>query len=266
MIIQSASKINNYPNISKKISEERSYVHVSDNIWHWYLESMRELSLEDYEVSQDSYNIMVSEITDNLGLVMCPKCHGTDSLCPTEITYERSLINTADEIADPIVIEVAVFYCTRCKTYHALIPWGAIPFSSFTYRFVIEVLYSYYFENGENKLKTAEQFDIPRSTLSSWIGRFKSDVCTVPELHELKDLVSSLINEDSHAFHENDLEKLRIELIEHLADYRVFLCAFLIRRMDVSGRPFMIPYGAAAKNKLKGSRFYFGKIICLFDK
>lgn len=266
MIIQLVSKINHYPNLSEKVREDRSYVHAKDNIWHWYLESMSELCLDDYEVTQESYDAMVIEITENLSLVRCPKCSSTESLEATQITYKRSMINSTDEINDPVIIEVVVFYCRKCKTYHALIPWGAIPFTSFTYRFVIEVLYSYYFENSENKKKTSDQFEVPRSTISSWIEKFKSDSGTVPELHELKDLVSAHVSKDDHAFHENDLEKLRTHLLERLAKYKAFLCAFLIERMDISGMPFLISAGGAVKNNSEVRKFHYQKIICLLHK
>ena len=262
MIIHLVSEIKKNSNVSQKINDDINFIAISDNEFYWYLDSMRNMNIDDYEITQDSYFEMVEEI--DINLVQCPYCEHIGVLEHTEMTYERSVINTVEELSDPLNIELVVVYCQNCKTYHAIIPWCFIPFTSFTYRFVFEALYSYYFKNDENKKRTAEEIGISRSTLHNWIKRFEAEANTVAALHEIKSRISEFFNGNTDDLSGTNLEELRIRLLERLAEYRAFLCAFLNCKMTIEKKPFMIPAGTLAKNKKNGKRFTYQKLLCLY--
>ena len=250
MIIHLVSEIKKNSNVSQKINDDINFIAISDNEFYWYLDSMRNMNIDDYEITQDSYFEMVEEI--DINLVQCPYCEHIGVLEHTEMTYERSVINTVEELDNPLNIELVVVYCQNCNTYHAIIPWGFIPFTSFTYRFVLEALYSYYFKNDENKKRTAEEMCIARSTLHNWIKRFESEAGSVASLHDMKKRISDVFNETANALSGTDPDQIRRQLLERLAKYRAFLSAFLGCKLAAEDKPFLIP-----------ARTKADKIICM---
>ncbi|MGN1233805.1 MAG: helix-turn-helix domain-containing protein [Candidatus Cryptobacteroides sp.] len=223
--------------------------------FRFFIDSMHGLSPEDYLITQESYDSVLSSI--DIDLVRCPSCGHSGTLGWTEKSYERSVINTVEDNALPRRIRVAVVYCRRCRRYHALIPWGPVPFDSFTYFFVISALYSYYFRNSENLSRTAEEFGIARSTLRSWKERFEKEAGAVAAIHELRNRLSSM--PESSRLRGSNLSTLIRNLAECLAESWVFLCAFISDRLETSRRAFMAP----AKNKVHDRRFAYGRILLL---
>ena len=143
----------------------------------------------------------------DIDLVRYPSCVHSGNLEWTDKSYVRSVINTAEDNAMPRKIRIAVIYCRRCSRYHALIPWGLIPFTSFTYFFLIRALYSYYIRNSENLMRTAEEFGIERSTLRRWKKRFEEEAGAVAAIHELSSRLSS--TPESSRLRGSDLSALR---------------------------------------------------------
>ena len=173
--------------------------------FRFFIDSMHGLSPEDYVITQDSTDSILSSI--DIGLVRYPSCVHSGNLEWTDKSYVRSVINTAEDNAMPRKIRIAVIYCRRCSRYHALIPWGLIPFTSFTYFFLIRALYSYYIRNSENLMRTAEEFGIERSTLRRWKKRFEEEAGAVAAIHELSSRLSS--TPESSRLRGSDLSALR---------------------------------------------------------
>ena len=173
--------------------------------FRFFIDSMHGLSPEDYVITQDSTDSILSSI--DIDLVRYPSCVHSGNLEWTDKPYVRSVINTAEDNAMPRKIRIAVIYCRRCSRYHALIPWGLIPFTSFTYFFLIRALYSYYIRNSENLMRTAEEFGIERSTLRRWKKRFEEEAGAVAAIHELSSRLSS--TPESSRLRGSDLSALR---------------------------------------------------------
>ena len=173
--------------------------------FRFFIDSMHGLSPEDYVITQDSTDSIISSI--DIDLVRSPSCVHSGNLEWTDKSYVRSVINTAEDNAMPRKIRIAVIYCRRCSRYHALIPWGLIPFTSFTYFFLIRALYSYYIRNSENLMRTAEEFGIERSTLRRWKKRFEEEAGAVAAIHELSSRLSS--TPESSRLRGSDLSALR---------------------------------------------------------
>ena len=70
MIIHLVSEIKKNSNVSQKINDDINFIAISDNEFYWYLDSMRNMNIDDYEITQDSYFEMVEEI--DINLVQCP--------------------------------------------------------------------------------------------------------------------------------------------------------------------------------------------------
>lgn len=234
------------------------------NEYHICLELDRNMSLESYQISQESYDAFIKSVEGSN--LVCPECEMTGNMTKSKKSYTRNVINSTADLDQPPSIKLVVYYCENCKSYHALLPCGVVPFSSFTYAFIFEALHAFYLINDESKRKTAMQMGISRSTLRCWIRRFEEEAGSVTAIKQMKQLLSALFT-DENALSGKDLNKLRKELAEHLARSRALLFALLISKMKTDSRPFMIITAHAdAKSNVKGRLFVFGVLLCFIKK
>lgn len=96
----------------------------------------------------------------------CPHCGAKG--CLKELGhYGRYLIELEAGKASVHPVEITRYRCTACRHTHALLSSCLVPYRSYSLRFILTVLYSYF-----GKQKTVEQtstdFDIAVSTLYEW--------------------------------------------------------------------------------------------------
>lgn len=96
----------------------------------------------------------------------CPHCGAKD--CLKEFGhYGRYLIELESGEAGVHPVEIKRYRCTSCSHTHALLSSCLVPYRSYSLRFILTVLYSYF-----GKHKTVEQistvFGIAVSTLYEW--------------------------------------------------------------------------------------------------
>lgn len=128
---------------------------------------------------QFNNNIQYSEIYRNamasldLSSCSCPWCNACGRF-KRETTYSRYFINSLNEIDHPDTLEIEVFECESCGHCHAILPAFICPFSSYSYPFITESLYEYFYgENKGNLSHVASMMGIPRQTLSRWLRKFE---------------------------------------------------------------------------------------------
>ncbi len=96
----------------------------------------------------------------------CPHC-GTKGCLKEFGHYGRYLIELEAGKARVHPVEIKRYRCTSCRHTHALLSSCLVPYRSYSLRFMLTVLYSYF-----GKQKTVEQisadFGIAASTLYEW--------------------------------------------------------------------------------------------------
>jgi len=90
-------------------------------------------------------------------------------------SYTRSLICYTNGKVEGHLIFVARVECISCGHTHALLPSVIIPYSPFSFHFVISLLYDFITHKYENVAALCSQYDISVSTLYRIRNRFLED-------------------------------------------------------------------------------------------
>jgi hypothetical protein len=99
----------------------------------------------------------------------CPNCGAIGKL--TECgDYDRHLITYEDSQIIDSDINVKLFFCSSCGTYHALLPDIIIPYGRYSLLFVLTVMAAY-FERADTVDNICERFGIAVSTIYDWRKR-----------------------------------------------------------------------------------------------
>ena len=98
MILQAVAPINNFPENSENnvqaMYDGSSAAFVSGE-FRFFIDSMHGLAPEDYLITQEFYDSVLSSI--DIDLVRCPSCSHPGTLEWTDKSYVRSVINTAED-------------------------------------------------------------------------------------------------------------------------------------------------------------------------
>lgn len=85
-------------------------------------------------------------------------------------TYNRFIYLDVDMY---IILNVAVSKCARCNTYHAILPAFILPYSSYSYPFIIKTLNFYFFGSLRgNKTKVCQFMHISRKVFNHFLSIF----------------------------------------------------------------------------------------------
>lgn len=125
----------------------------------------------DYHSLQNTYDSFVSK---HLMQFQCPNhdCPHNSHLryCTS---YRRYVFYDIDSF---ITLNVSVFVCPDCGSYHAILPSFLLPFHSYTYTFIMSVLYLYFFGSSKgNKSRTCNAMHISRKTLDYFLNTYSKE-------------------------------------------------------------------------------------------
>ena len=146
---------------------------------------------------------------------VCPYC-GAKGCLKEFGHYERYLIELESGMPKTHPVRVKRYRCTSCRHTHALLSSCLVPYRSYSLRFILTVLYSYFC-----KQKTVEQlcshFHIQPSTLYEWKKLFmKQKEAWVGVLDSLyrsgTDFIMELMGKDLEGFY----ERFRFSFLERL--------------------------------------------------
>lgn len=102
---------------------------------------------------------------------VCPKC-GRKHACSNIQSYSRHLISYENATVICRRISVRQVQCSSCHSIHAVLPDCLVPYSSYSFSFILTVLHRYF-----SGTKTIEDlclhFQISVSTLYAWIRQFQ---------------------------------------------------------------------------------------------
>ena len=102
---------------------------------------------------------------------VCPAC-GAVSCCEPHGSYERWMITIHCGDRENHLISVDRVMCSSCEHTHALLSDILIPYSSYSLRFIVYVMWAYLKRHG-SVVSLCEKFSIAVSTLYTWIHLFE---------------------------------------------------------------------------------------------
>jgi len=138
-------------------------------------------------------------------------------------SYTRSLICYSDEKIENHTICVKRLECSSCGHTHALLPSVVIPYSPFSFHFVISLLYDYITHKHGTVMSLCLHYDISVSTLYRIRRRFLDD------------------------------KKLMLGIMEDaITSANAFLCGFLSCRVQEADQRLMAYFQAVGTSFLQG--------------
>jgi len=99
----------------------------------------------------------------------CPNCGAVGKLAEHG-DYDRHLVSYEDGRITDSEVKPKLFFCSSCKTSHALLPDIIIPYGRYSLFFVLAVLAAY-FERADTVVNICGRFGIAVSTIYDWRNR-----------------------------------------------------------------------------------------------
>lgn len=101
-----------------------------------------------------------------------PSCNSVGA-CSFNTHYKRYVIN---KITDCQILDIAVIKCNDCGRCHALLPAYLYPFHSYSYLFVMNTLFEYYYGDDKfNKSRICNRMMINRNILNQWLSSYNDN-------------------------------------------------------------------------------------------
>lgn len=97
----------------------------------------------------------------------CPICHTKHPHWKKHEDYERYLVSYEDGQIKVYKVTITRYKCSSCGHTHAILPESIIPYQSYSFLFILEVL-SKYFTKSLTVEKICDKYAISVSTLYAW--------------------------------------------------------------------------------------------------
>lgn len=104
--------------------------------------------------------------------LICPSCRANHSLSPFA-SYERHLVTYDNgEVYDHTII-ITRYICSSCAHTHAILPPVIIPYSSFSFKFTVSIVYDYLVGRFNSVEAMCKHYGIAISTFYRLLKKFK---------------------------------------------------------------------------------------------
>lgn len=104
----------------------------------------------------------------------CPFCNAKNSFT-RHATYKRNICIVNIDVFEEHNFTVLRLYCKSCKTTHAILPAGTIPYRFYSYACVLKILVLYYVENYSS-LRISSKYNISFQMIYLFIARFLLEI------------------------------------------------------------------------------------------
>ncbi|TYQ15486.1 UNVERIFIED_CONTAM: transposase [Acetivibrio alkalicellulosi] len=102
---------------------------------------------------------------------ICPNCKAKHPDWKKYCQYNRYLINYENESVVYNLISVTRYQCSSCGRTHAILPELIVPYRSYTFLFILQVIKDY-FSKSLTVSTICEKYNISVSTLYTWKSLF----------------------------------------------------------------------------------------------
>lgn len=104
--------------------------------------------------------------------LICPSCGAKHALSPFA-SYKRHLVTyDNDEVYDNTIV-ITRYICSSCGHTHAILPSVIIPYSSFSFRFTVSIVYDYLVDRFNSVEAMCKHYGIAISTFYRLLKKFK---------------------------------------------------------------------------------------------
>lgn len=174
-------------------------------------------------ISDSFQEIYDKHVFQHINDFVCPCC-GRSHCLSFFSTYRRYIIDLYEPCR---CVDIIVLYCHDCGYHTSVLPHSFLPFSTYSYLFIIHALFLYFFTFHENKSKTCHHLNISRKTLNHFLQFFYNEDSRITRLFILKENLKAHIVSIHH-----DPHRLP-DLLSHffLFSSSVFLMPSISRRI-----------------------------------
>lgn len=135
----------------------------------------------------------------------CPSCNAPHSKCFQNGSYSRHFVCYGDDSVCDHIITIHSLKCSSCKSSHALLPSIIIPWSSYSLKFIISLLYARLTRRFPSVLSLCEHFGISESTYYRLRKRFTLDskelLAALSTFMDTLELMEALYSSDPQTIH-----------------------------------------------------------------
>lgn len=145
-------------------------------------------------ISDSFQEIYDKHVFQHINDFVCPCC-GSSHCLSFFSTYHRYIIDLHDS---DCCVDIIVLHCHECGYHTSVLPHSFLPFSSYSYLFIIHALFLYFFTFHENKSKTCLYLNISRKTLNHFLQIFNNEDLRMTRLFILKENLKAHIVSIDH--------------------------------------------------------------------
>lgn len=104
--------------------------------------------------------------------LICPSCEANHALSPFA-SYERHLVTYNNDETNDNIITIHRYICSSCGHTHAVLPSIIIPYSSFSFRFTVSIVYDYLVDRFNSVEAMCIHYGIAISSFYRILKKFK---------------------------------------------------------------------------------------------
>lgn len=108
----------------------------------------------------------------NIDDLICPSCGARHSLS-TFASYERHLQTYDNGEVQDNIITISRYICSSCGHTHAILPPVIIPYSSFSFKFTLSIVYDYFVGKFNSVESMCNHYGIAISSFYRLLRKFK---------------------------------------------------------------------------------------------
>ena len=108
----------------------------------------------------------------NIDALACPFCGAKNALSPFA-SYKRHLVTYDNNEVHDNRINISRYICSSCGHTHAILPPAIIPYSSFSFKFTVSIIYDYLIGRFKSIESMCKHYKIAISTFYRILNKFK---------------------------------------------------------------------------------------------
>lgn len=108
----------------------------------------------------------------NTDALVCPFCGAKHALSPFA-SYKRHLVTYDNNEVHNNIITISRYICSSCGHTHAILPSVIVPYMSFSFKFIVSIIYDYLLHKFNSVETMCQYYCIAISTFYRILRKFK---------------------------------------------------------------------------------------------